>query len=114
MGRYNPKSGIGLILVFAFFWLVTWGAAKILSVSTGFLPDSWSDEQKGEFVQAGFVSLFLGGFSLIGLVLSHENVLSTWLLENGVQGMRLNFIDPLFALIALLCIWAYAIYRITR
>ena len=114
MGRHNPKAGIGLILVFAFFWLVTWGAAKILSVSTGFLPDSWTDEQKGEFVQAGFVTLFLGGFSLIGLVLSHENLLSNRLLENGLQGMRLSFIDPLFALFALLCIWAYAIYRITR
>ncbi|WP_298936727.1 hypothetical protein [uncultured Ruegeria sp.] len=110
----NPYAGFGFLVFFVFVWLLIWVNGKILSAFSRLLPKSLTQDQRKAIDEAGAATLFLGGFATIGIVLRDDNFVSVWLEAKMPDEMSLGFIDPAFAAVVLLCIWAYTGYRASR
>ncbi|WP_415401364.1 hypothetical protein [Tateyamaria sp. SN3-11] len=110
----NPYAGFGFFLFFVSVWLFAWSIGKILSAFSRLLPKPLTPDQHKAIGEAAGATLFLGGCAIIGIVLKNDNFLSNWLEAKMPGGMSLGFIDPVFAAVVLLCIWAYTAYRVSR
>ena len=110
----NLSVGIGFFLFSVFVWLFIWAIGKTLNAFRLLLPQSLSQDHRKAICEAGAATLFLAGFTSIGVVLRNENFVSVWLAEKLPGGMSFGFIDPTFAAFALLCIWAYTGYLLRR
>ncbi|SLN14934.1 hypothetical protein [Ruegeria meonggei] len=110
----NLYVGFGFLLFFVFIWLFIWAIEKILNTFSRLLPKSLTQDQHKAIGEAGAATLFLGGFAIIGIVLRNDNFVSDWLQGKMPGEMSLGFIDPAFAAVVLLCIWAYTGYRVSR
>ncbi|WP_299944520.1 hypothetical protein [uncultured Ruegeria sp.] len=110
----NLYVGFGFLLFFISVWLFIWVIEKVLSAFSRLLPKSLTQDQHKAIGEAGAATLFLGGFTAIGIILRNDNFVSDWLKEKMPGEMGLGFIDPTFAAVVLLCIWAYTGYRFIR
>lgn len=110
----NPSAGVGFFLFFVSFSLFAWAIGKIVSAFRRLLPKSLTQDQQKAIGEAAGATLFLGGFAVIGIALRNDNFLSNWLEARMPGGISLGFIDPVFAAIILLCIWAHTGYRVSR
>jgi len=110
----NPYAGFGFLLFLVSVWLFVWSIGKILNAFGRLLPKSLTQDQNEAIGEAAFATLFLGGCAIIGIVLRADNFVSDWLEEKMPGGMSLGFIDPVFAVVVLLCIWVYTGYRVGR
>ncbi|MEX0368758.1 MAG: hypothetical protein AB3N22_22080 [Ruegeria sp.] len=110
----NLYVGFGFLLFFVSIWLFIWVVEKILNAFSRLLPKSLTQDQHKAIGEAGAATLFLGGLAIIGIVLRDDNFVSNWLEEKMPGEMSLGFIDPVFAAVALLCIWVYTGYRVSR
>lgn len=114
MALKDPHAGFSLFLFFVSIWLFVWFIGKVLNALSRLLPKSLVQDQHKAIGEAAGATLFLGGFALIGIVLRADNFVSDWLEKKMPGGMSLVFIDPVFAVAVLLCIWMYTGYRISR
>ncbi|WP_291728601.1 hypothetical protein [Leisingera sp. F5] len=87
---------------------------KVLQLVERFLPHKLSPKDMKSLQDAGFATLFLGGFAAIGVVLEGDNFLANLVRENLPSEVTLGFVDPAFAVIVLFCIWGYTAYQIKR
>ena len=86
----------------------------ILRITRKFIPKRISDEVQEEIQGAIGGTLFLGGCAVIGIVLRGKNAVSDFAIENKPDGVSVGFIDPTFAVVCIVLVWAYAAYRIVR
>ena len=114
MALKNPNVGFGLFLFFVVVWFFALSIRKLLNAFSGLLPKSLTQDQHKAIGEAAGATLFLGGCAIIGIVLRNDNFVSDWLEEQMPGGMGLGSIDPVFASVALLCIWVYTGYRVSR
>ncbi len=110
MALKNPYAGFSLFLFFVSIWFI----GKILNDFIRLLPKSLTQYQHKAIGEAAGATLFLGGFAIIGIVLRADNFVSDWLEEKMPGEVSLEFIDPVFAAVVLLCIWIYTGYRVSR
>ncbi|WP_238366308.1 hypothetical protein [Mesobacterium pallidum] len=107
-------AGIGAFLFFLLVWAFSWSIGLILGAFGRFLPASLAQDHRRAIAEAAFATLSLVGYAAIGVILRNDNIVSDWLAEELPGGMNLAFIDPVFAVVVLLCIWAYTGYRVSR
>lgn len=110
----SPKTWIAFFLVFVLIWLIAWTLGKVLIAAGWLLPKSFSQDDRKRIEEAVITTLFFGAFAGFGIVLRMDNFVLDWLAEKTPIHITISTIDPMSAVIIIVCIWAYAAYRTRR
>ncbi|MGB7241826.1 MAG: hypothetical protein WBC93_07055 [Sulfitobacter sp.] len=107
---------LDVAIVFLIFFLVVWGIAGLmLAIQWAVLriiPPNASSDTKLELRESIGATVFLGSFAIVGIVLRGDNSLSDSVNEHVPDGMSFGFIDPIFAVVCIVGIWIYTVYKI--
>lgn len=111
---WSRSAALGFLIFMLFIWGFLGVIALILRGTGNLLSKRSSIEDKEQIQGALGATLFLGGCALLGMVFRGENAVSSALAKTKPDGMNLSFIDPIFALVCIVLIWAYTAYRIRK
>jgi hypothetical protein len=111
---WSRSAALGFLIFMLCFWGFI-GVIRLILWGTGNLLSKRSSIESLEAIQGSIgATLFLGGCALLGMVLRGENAVSNALAKTKPDGVSLGFIDPIFALVCIVLIWAYTAYRIRK
>ncbi|WP_424970456.1 hypothetical protein [Dinoroseobacter sp. S76] len=110
----SPRSGIAFLLFVVVVWLVAWTLGKILIAVGWLLPQSFYQDNRKEIEDAVVTTLFFSAFAVLGIALRGDTFFKQWLAERSPIDIVITVIEPKFAVIIIVCSWAYAAYRIRR
>jgi len=111
---WNRSAALGFGVFVLSLWAFVGIVALILRGTKILMGRHVSPERHEEIQQSIGMTLFLGGCALAGMVIRGENGVSQFIEQNKPDGVSVSFVDPTFALVCIVLVWAYTIYRLRK
>jgi hypothetical protein len=114
MAAFDVPSAVG----FAAFMVTIWVFIGVVALASRgilwLLPANLAEKARTEISASVALTLFLGGLAVTGLVLRSDTAFSHWISDVWPEGMRVGFIDPVFASVVVVLSWAYTVFKLRK
>ncbi|MEM7472421.1 MAG: hypothetical protein AAF340_13815 [Pseudomonadota bacterium] len=106
------RAGTTLFFFFLLVWVAIGVTRRVLRLTDKLYPESISAALKKEVQGSIFFTLICVLFTIPGIILRGDNAFSEFVEDHGAG--KMSFIDPIFALVLVVGVWTYTLYKITK